>query len=159
MPAHPRTTSHAPPTADQSRLLPFLLAGLICLIIAVILGYGGWRIFINRSVIRQGEEASTGVNRAKAGEATTPTPAPPLLVPIVPVPGGEVVLGGGDTGLPLRREVLAPFEIAETEVTNEQYRNFIAATGHRPPANWKEGTFPPRNRAGTGDGRDVAGCG
>ena len=46
----------------------------------------------------------------------------------VPVEGGEVVLGGGETKLPLRRESVESFAVAETEVTNQQFREFVEDT-------------------------------
>lgn len=53
-----------------------------------------------------------------------------LLAPAgeLPVAGGEVVLGGGETKLPLKRENVDSFAIAETEVTNKQFREFIETT-------------------------------
>jgi formylglycine-generating enzyme required for sulfatase activity len=75
-----------------------------------------------------------------------PSPAPPhKLAPAgeLPVPGGEIALGGEGTGEPLRRYFVAPFAIAETEVTNEQYQDFVKATGHKAPSHWRGGEFPP----------------
>ena len=47
------------------------------------------------------------------------------------------------TGLPLRREIVKPFAIGETEVTNVDYKDFLQATGHAAPAGWENGEFPP----------------
>lgn len=61
----------------------------------------------------------------------------------MPVMSGEVSIGGEGTDLPLRRELVEPFFVAETEVTNEQYLEFVKATGRKAPAGWKDGAFPP----------------
>src|SRR5262249_55278302 len=35
------------------------------------------------------------------------------------------------------------FYLDKTEVTNQDYKKFIEATGHTAPKNWKNGQFPP----------------
>ena len=65
--------------------------------------------------------------------APSPEPEPAvttILAPAgeLPVEGGEVVLGGGETKLPLRRENVESFAVAETEVTNQQFREFVDDT-------------------------------
>ena len=47
----------------------------------------------------------------------------------------------------MRRVAVSPFYIGETEVTNQQYADFVEATGRSAPAVWKSKKFPP----GTGD--------
>ncbi len=44
---------------------------------------------------------------------------------------------------PMRKVFLDDFYIDKVEVTNRKYKEFVDATGHRPPANWKNGTYPP----------------
>lgn len=61
------------------------------------------------------------------------------------IPGGTYVLGS-PTDLPVRyvgelpeyRVVLKPYYISVTEITNEQYGRFVAATGHRQPLYWED---------------------
>ena len=134
----------------ESRLLPLAVACAVCFAAAGILGGGSWYLFGSRERGSQDEATTTVV---QTPPAQTPTPAaavapeaPPVkLAPAgeLPVAGGEVALGGGDTGMPLRREFVEPFLVAETEVTNEQYRDFVKATGYKPPEHWKGGEFPP----------------
>ena len=149
----------------QSRLLPFTVAGVICFAVAFFLGATFWyffgtnpsRVGNNSNTIIQVSNQSAPSNQANTGDfpppTVTPTPAPtatpePKKAPAgeVAVKGGEVTLGGGETKLPLRRVAVADFTIAETEVTNEQYAEFVEATNHKAPASWKDGKFP----AGTG---------
>jgi formylglycine-generating enzyme required for sulfatase activity len=92
---------------------------------------------------------------AAAQEATpkaqSPTPnAPaPLVNPIdgaelAVVPAGEFKMGstnGQEDEKPVHPVKLAGFRISKTEVTNEQYGRFMAATGHREPMIWKERRF------------------
>jgi formylglycine-generating enzyme required for sulfatase activity len=82
---------------------------------------------------------------APAPPTSTPPSTPPVLAPAgeLPVPGGEIALGGQGTEQPLRRVIVEPFRVAETEVTNEQYADFIRATGHHAPADWVDGAYAP----------------
>jgi formylglycine-generating enzyme required for sulfatase activity len=82
-----------------------------------------------------------------------PVPAPaPQDDDMVLISAGEFLMGspeGGDSfsdERPQRRVHLSPYKIDRREVTNADYRQFIAATGHRAPANqnpavtlWAEG--------------------
>lgn len=156
MAASPRTT-HRNPTVDEgSRLLPLSIATLICFVIAMAAGYGGWYFFGTHN--RETHENTSQIIQApitqpSSQNAPTPssTPAPTPRVVRAPagelrVSGGEVVLGGGDTGIPVRREFVEDFLIAETEVTNEQYREFVKATGHKAPVAGTTASFRPARR-------------
>ena len=43
---------------------------------------------------------------------------------------------------PLKRALVGNFSIAETEVTNAAYAEFVKATGHKSPAGWNKEVFP-----------------
>ncbi|HVF45017.1 MAG TPA: SUMF1/EgtB/PvdO family nonheme iron enzyme [Pyrinomonadaceae bacterium] len=135
----------------ESRLLPLAVACVVCFAAAGLLGGGSWYLFGSRERGSH-EPSSTPVVQSTPAQSATPAAAvatpetqPTKTAPAgeLPVAGGEVVLGGGDTGVPLRREFVEPFLVAETEVTNEQYRDFLKATDHKPPEHWKGGEFPP----------------
>jgi len=145
---------------DDIRLLPFAVAGMICFTIAVILGTGSWIVFgsHNRTRIQTSAENNVPVITTETPQTTakteeTPTsaaiaePSPavnikPSIEGIVDVSGGEIALGGGDTKLPIERVVVKNFAIAETEVTNAQYADFLKETGHASPAGWNQAEFP-----------------
>ena len=67
---------------------------------------------------------------------------PPAVLPdMVLVPGGEFQMGnpwsGGDPDeLPVHTVYLSPYYIDKYEVTNEQYSEFVKASGARPPESW-----------------------
>ena len=146
MSERPRLTSHKQDKAGGSRLLPLSIAGLICFALALVIGYGGWYLFGTHSpAARRSSPAPVSQTSTPVPPTPEATPTPVKLAPAgeLPVPGGEVVLHGEDTGLPPRRELVGPFFIAETEVTNEQYREFVKAAGHKPPPGWKDGEFAP----------------
>lgn len=146
---------------DDSRLIPLSIAGVVCFIVAVILGYGGW-YFFGSHTRQQKQEAqkvthsapvtSSAPQKSKASEPKQET-QPEIFAPqgTVPVTGGQVILGGENSEQPVQRLVIEPFAIAETEVTNAQYAEFIKATKHRTPSHWKnefaegEGDFPVTN--------------
>lgn len=147
---------------QESRLIPFTIAGVICFAAAFVLGAGFWFFFGTKAPRFGGENNVTvqtsNQNQAKANQAPevseqansnqisspTPTPEEIKLAPAgeVAVTGGEVTLGGGDTNLPLRRVSVSDFSMGETEVTNAQYADFVVAAKHRAPAAWKNGKFP-----------------
>ncbi len=68
-------------------------------------------------------------------------PAPRQAV--VPIPGGPIVLGAEE-----RTVTVQEFAIARFAVSNLEYHEFVAATGHRRPRHWAESDppFPYRER-------------
>ncbi|HYO63672.1 MAG TPA: SUMF1/EgtB/PvdO family nonheme iron enzyme [Pyrinomonadaceae bacterium] len=133
--------------ADESRLLPLTVAGFVCFVTAVALGYGGWLLFGTHE--RHEPERAARVTQTSTEQSAqplaTPEPTPPaVLAPAgeLAVPGGEFSIGGEGTDLPLQRVLVKPLAVGETEVTNEQYREFLKATGHKAPAHWDDGEFP-----------------
>jgi len=77
-------------------------------------------------------------------------PAPPPFInsrdgaELVMVVAGEFKMGsenGQADEKPVHPVKLPGFRIAKTEVTNEQYGRFMAATGHREPLFWKQSRF------------------
>jgi formylglycine-generating enzyme required for sulfatase activity len=61
------------------------------------------------------------------------------------VPGGEFMMGsdnGDEYSRPAHKTSVKPFFIDLTEVTNEEYKKFVDASGRKPPPDWKDGTFP-----------------
>jgi formylglycine-generating enzyme required for sulfatase activity len=149
MPERPRPNSTLKGGSDESRLVPLTVAGLVCFVAAVALGYGGWLLFGTHA--REEAERPAELRQSQPAPATpeaTPAPArkeSAATAPAgeLPVPGGEVTLGGEGTGLPLRRVMVKPFLVAETETTNEQYRDYLKETGRTAPSHWKNGEFPP----------------
>lgn len=63
------------------------------------------------------------------------------------IPAGDLVMGtdrpqADVQDQPSHHVKLAAYLIDKYPVTNAQYARFVAATGHRPPLNWKEGKIP-----------------
>ena len=149
MPERPRLNANAKGSADESRLVPLTVAGLVCFVAAVALGYGGWLLF---GTHEREEPEPAGQVKQSPPTQTTPEPTPAAAAKetqvnapagALPVPGGEVTLGGEGTGFPLRRVIVNPFLIAETETTNEQYRDYLRETGRDAPAPWDDGRLMP----------------
>ena len=60
------------------------------------------------------------------------------------VPGGRFVMGAdnlGDASQPPHPVRVSPFWLAETPVTNQQYRDFLEATQHPEPVLWRDRRF------------------
>jgi formylglycine-generating enzyme required for sulfatase activity len=66
----------------------------------------------------------------------------PIIEGVVFVKGGETVIGGGKTERPVQRRIVNDFFIAETEVTNKQYAEFVTETKRKPPIGWNNNSFP-----------------
>lgn len=138
---------------NDLRLLPLAVAAMTCFVIAVTSGYIIWYIFGSKSPLRRQATAAvvpavqTVSPKAEENKSnvlpqteTPGQPAPETNQPNEPeklvnapageliINSGEVVLGGGDTGRPLKRQYVNSFLIAETEVTNAQFREFIEVT-------------------------------
>jgi formylglycine-generating enzyme required for sulfatase activity len=137
--------------APVSSKLVFAIMWVSSLIIGVLFGCAAWFLFGSHTRIPADERAKlvqvTGSPQpSPEASLSLPTPEPTPVAPspspaetiqgLVTVEGGEVLLGGEGTGMPVRREQVETFDIAETEVTNEQYREFVLASGHRPPRAW-----------------------
>lgn len=146
----------------ESRLVPFTIAGIICFGTAFFLGAGFWYFFgsgprtldgNNRTTVQTSNQKTTenntnAVNSNVAVQQATPLPViKKAPAGEVLVKGGVVELGGGETKLPVRRVTVADFYMGETEVSNAQYAEFIEATNHKAPGDWKDNKFLP----GTGD--------
>lgn len=157
---------------DESRVLPILVAGLFCFVVAVFLGYGAWRVFgwqarengdtaryLSKIGLNQWQKGKTVNNPQVKTEVNKPveikkevleipeipkseTETTPEIEDMVDVDGGEFAIGGGETQRPLQRVFVDGFQIAETEVTNAQYAEFIKETGHRSPIGWNKSDFP-----------------
>lgn len=153
MSARPRSTPRPKPASvATSRLLPLSIAGVVCFLLALVLGYSGWYLFgTHRGDASTNDPAIVQTPSVNAPAAANMPPAqaeePPRILRApageLPVPGGVVVLGGEGTEQPLRRETIEPFSVAETEVTNEQYGEFVKATGHKAPASWQNNEYAP----------------
>ena len=87
------------------------------------------------------QPANTQIEIPAPSPATEP-PVEPKIEGVVKVEGDEITTGGGNTNRPLKRSIVENFSIAETEVTNAQYAEFIKDTGHKSPAGWNKEVFP-----------------
>ncbi len=78
-----------------------------------------------------------------------PNGAPTLVIPegMVLIQGGKFMMGSDDPGAdadvkPAHEVTVPEFLLDETEVTNQQYQQFVRATGHAAPSHWQNGEFP-----------------
>jgi formylglycine-generating enzyme required for sulfatase activity len=145
---------------ESPRIIPLLMGFIVCVVTASALGTGLWYKFGRRvendpmrAIIPQPSDqpppiqppaptggAPSAANPAIKAEAPSAVPAPAgeLLVS-----GGVIELGGPEFKTPVRKASVESFAIAETEITNEQYYEFVQASNHRPPKDWENGKYPP----------------
>jgi len=85
----------------------------------------------------------------RPAEAPEPPRPPSVMNPIdnaelIEIPAGEFPMGSeeyDEDEKPVHKVKLRAFRLSRTEVTNEKYGEFLAATGHREPLYWKEERF------------------
>jgi formylglycine-generating enzyme required for sulfatase activity len=124
--------SSRPASSTVQRLIIIIAVSFVLLIITA----AAIALFSNRDKSRTSTPA-TGTEQARV-EPVAPEG-------MVYVPGGAFKMGRDD-GTPNERPAhearLKPFFIESHEVTNEQYRKFVAATGHGAPLAWENGQYP-----------------
>jgi len=69
------------------------------------------------------------------------------LATMIAIPAGDFVMGTDNQRAniqdqPAHHVKLPAYRIDKYLVTNAQYARFVAATGHRPPLDWKDGKIP-----------------
>jgi formylglycine-generating enzyme required for sulfatase activity len=110
-----------------------------------------WQAAAIRDRSRQAATTPSAQPAAQPSPTLTPAPSPsPTIGPQSPegmvyVPGGAFQMGrsdGDEFERPVREVTVAPFFIDQTEVTNEQYQEFVRETGHRVPGHWESGQYP-----------------
>lgn len=92
---------------------------------------------------------SGGGSASSGGTPQSGTPASTFAANMVLVPAGDYIAGWNENGTPVKVNVSA-FSIDIHEVTNQQYADFVRATGHKPPADprglkyniWQNGNYP-----------------
>jgi serine/threonine-protein kinase len=77
----------------------------------------------------------------------TPVSIPDEFGEMVLIPGGKFRMGrdvdGNDDERPVREREVKDFYLDKYEVTNQQYKKFVDATGHRPPSHWAKSGYTP----------------
>ncbi|MFH2068155.1 MAG: SUMF1/EgtB/PvdO family nonheme iron enzyme [Candidatus Omnitrophota bacterium] len=147
-------------------------------LIVVVLGLIAGIIIIARNIAKKTQglgQVSIDSRTHQAGGLSVPRPVPGLALPgisgggsatssgtpqsqgqataspknMVLVPTGDYITGWNESETPVKVNVPS-FLMDIYEVTNQQYADFVKATGHKPPADprglkyniWKNGTYP-----------------
>ena len=93
---------------------------LVPLLLALLLGIGGWF-------------------RSLGSHAMPPTALAADGSQLLLIPGGAFTMGYDDDtsqARPVERVSLEPFYIARNDITNAQFRRFVTATGYHPAGDW-----------------------
>ncbi|MEJ7617529.1 MAG: hypothetical protein WKF30_11335, partial [Pyrinomonadaceae bacterium] len=119
-------------------------AGLVCATASVVLGFGTWHLMGTGHTPPPAAPSTSVVE--KQPDALKPPQLPPVIdatiVPPIDVDSGaearEVAVEGGVVKLararrPVRKVIIKPFLLSETEVTNAQYLEFIRPLTIRRP--------------------------
>jgi formylglycine-generating enzyme required for sulfatase activity len=146
----PTADAGAPPGEQRQRRARVVWLAVVCIGIILLLLASGLLI---RQTLQKDRASLPPAPEPSAQPApeTAPTPASTASVAIEPpadmvyVPGGTFLMGrddGDEFERPARTVTVSPFFIDRTEVTNEQYQEFINQTGRRAPPHWKNGSYP-----------------
>lgn len=113
--------------------------GRFALIVASVLVIGTsvvvWRATLDRPDSLSATAPTQNSNRVN----TTATNNPTAPAGMVYIPGGEFMMGrdeGDQYERPAHKVTVRPFFMDVDEVTNEDYANFVKATGLQPPSTW-----------------------
>lgn len=127
----PLSPQALPPATAKASRKPLLFAAAF---LAVALAAGLWLWLGHRSSIGTGQHVNV------------PSGAPVAPPGMVYVSGGEFMMGSDDGPLserPRHNVSTGPYFIDSNEVTCEEYRRFILATGHPAPDSWVNSQYPP----------------
>lgn len=141
-----------PQSRGASRNQILALAGAIIGILAIGFLIVWWAVFSQPRPETQPPQPARESIPVPSPTVPTPgqSPAPGLPPDMVLIPAREYPIGrnkGDDPNLdtfetPQHRVSLKAFFLDKTEVTNQQYQEFIKQTGHKPPVQWNGGIFP-----------------
>ncbi len=108
----------------------------------------GWQIDTLCRLLQPSQDPT--IDTSAGGKPTliarlhTPTIEKTIGLRLLWVPGGTFIMGSDELNSdsrPAHLVKLSPFWIGETPVTNQQYRVFVEATGHRQPRAWRDRRF------------------
>ncbi len=132
--------------STNPRLSKLLAAGLAAISIAIV--SGAWKIF-HRQPATAKILSSSPIKLDKNRSIKLPEDKFALIA------GGTVIIGldankcqampdceGADNESPPHPVTLAQYYLGKYEVTNQEYQEFIVATGHLPPPGWQAQNYP-----------------
>ncbi len=137
----------------NTRFFSPMVSVAVCLVMSVIIGTTAWIAFGSGSKVENRDKmagAFAKKSEPKPVETTAPSPktvtapAPATAtnltvgnLNLVPIEAGESVIGGEGTDIPLTNQAVEAFNLGETEVTNNQYFQYVTETGVNNPGYWK----------------------
>jgi formylglycine-generating enzyme required for sulfatase activity len=144
-------TAVAEPAPAVKKNNAMMIAAIASLIVFAVAAFAVWWFLIGGKPAKPSSTTVAEVPNPPAPNrpAQPPTPADKPATPAPPegmalVPAGSYTIGRNDESdleKPERKVDLPAYFIDRTEVTNADYKKFVDATSHKPPANW-EGGYP-----------------
>lgn len=138
------------PAREEKKSNATLVTAIAVIIVLAVSGFAIWWFMWGGKRVDtppQQPVAETPKTEAPTQPPTTPTdkpPAPTVPEGMVMVAAGAYTIGrdeGSELESPKHTVELPAFFIDRTEVTNADYKKFVDATSHKPPANWKGGAY------------------
>jgi eukaryotic-like serine/threonine-protein kinase len=141
--------THTEDSGGGLRVLPYVAAFAIGLLIVSGGGYLVYNALFPPKIETQKEIAQTQDAPPQLSPTTQQNLQQNILKPeMVKIEGGKFMMGvndGQDEAEPAHEATVDSFWMDKFEVTNVEYAQFVAETGHRPPGNWKNGKFLPED--------------
>ncbi|HQR32945.1 MAG TPA: SUMF1/EgtB/PvdO family nonheme iron enzyme [Blastocatellia bacterium] len=131
-------------TDRKLHLQPLVLIGLALLLILLLVWWFKGDSLFSSQPLPAPSVNSPNSKTSGSGNSTSPTNKN-ASGNMVYVPGGTLEMGrnnGDEYETPVHTVSVSPFFLDRTEVTNEEYQQFVMQTGHRAPSHWREGKFP-----------------
>ncbi len=130
-----------PPPQNAVRYVTLVAAAVALVVVAVAAATVAYLVIQNRSVRPDDRSVNGGDPGAQ------PAAAPAFPEGMVLVRGGKFLMGTNvkgaeDEAKPAHEVSVETFLLDATEVTNEQYKQFVRMTRHPPPSHWTGGEIP-----------------
>lgn len=145
-------TERKPKTVRTNKIF-WIMSGIIALVLCVgliagsiILKRGSYLAATNTNVttIGLGSPVQNPSIENRIAELSNRIPEAPAGMAYIP--GGDFMMGRDDgvveSEKPAHKVTVKPFFMDVYETTNEQYAEFVKATGSKLPENWKNGNYP-----------------
>jgi formylglycine-generating enzyme required for sulfatase activity len=129
-------------SSNGQQFISISITVLVCIILTVIAAFLPFYLFADAPATVKRESPKSAAAAAPALQRSSMAAAAAIPAPAGELPVTEERVRFDGEGR-IRGAAIEPFAIAETEITNLQYQEFVKETGARAPLNWPHRVYPP----------------